>query len=327
MKPIQIAPGQFLRSGGGGRILAQNGYDVRALRTNDLLRKDEWKRYDEAIVRVARQRLGVVNRLRAAGLVFPAGNLGNLLVEWEKLSDFTEADQSMGLVSRGERDRAGFDLEAVPIPITHKEFEINLRHLTASRNRGSALDVTNGELAGAVVAEKLEETVINGSSVKVGGYTAYGFRNFPDRITANLGGDWDDSEYTGEEILQDVLGMIAALKAKNMYGPYEIFVGTAYDNKLNQDYKANSDKTIRQRILEMNDVSAITTSAKIPEGDVIMVQMTSNVVDLAVSQDIVTVEWAEMGGFNQAFVVFAAMAPRLKSDAEGQSGIAHYSKP
>lgn len=322
----QQAPKDFL-SGAPGRVLAANGFDVRALRTNTLLRKDEWKRYDEAVVRVARQRLAVVNRLRQAGLTFSAGDLGTLLVEWERLSDFTEANQSMGLVTRGERDRATWDLQAIPMPITSKEFEVNLRHLLASRRRGASLDTTNAELATAVVTEKLEDTVINGSSVKVGGSTAYGLRNFPDRLTGTLTADWAAAATTGEQILADVLTILKALQAKNMYGPYEIFLGTAYNNKLSEDFKANSDKTIRQRILEIDEIQAITTSARIPEGDVIVVQMTSNVLDLAISQDITTVEWAEMGGFNNVFVVFAAMAPRLKSDRAGQSGIAHYTKP
>lgn len=326
MDKTQQSPQEFL-GGGAGRRLAAANYDVRVLRTNGLLRKDEWVRFDEAVIRVARQRLGVVNRLRAAGLVYPAGDLGTLLVEWERLSDFSEAEQSMSLLAPPSRDRAAWDLQAVPIPITAKEFSVEMRHLLASRNRGSAIDVTNAELASAVVAEKLEDTVINGSTITVGGNKIYGLRNFPDRVTGSLSKDWADSATTGEDVVKDVLAIIAALQAKNMYGPYEIFVGTKYNHKLSEDYKSLGDKTIRERILDIDEVQAINTSARIPDGEVSVVQMTSNVIDLAVTQDITTVEWAERGGFNEVFMVFAAMAPRLKSDRAGQSGIAHYTKP
>jgi hypothetical protein len=320
------SPLDFLASGPGKRLAAA-GYDPKVLRTNGLLRKEEWVRYDEAVVRVARQRLGIIMRLRAKGLIYDAGNLGTLTVEWERLSDMTEAHQSMGLETRGQRDRATWDLQQIPIPITSKEFEVNIRHLTASRNRGSSLDVTNAELAGAVVSESLEGMIVNGSTVKIGGNQAYGLNNFPDRLTGTLTADWDVTTTTGEQILKDVLAMIKALQAKNYYGPYELFIGTSYNNKLAEDFKANSDKSIRARLLEIDELDAINTSAKIAAGAVHMIQMTSNVIDIAVAQDILTVEWAEMGGLLQEFLVFAAMAPRLKSDRAGQSGIAHYSKP
>jgi len=323
MTAVQSAPAVFLNSGSRAKLLAANNWDVSVLRTNALLRKDEWVRLDEAVVRVARQRLAIVETLRNRGLVYPAGNLGTLLVEWQRLSDFTEANQDMGLETRGEKDRPTWDLVAVPIPITHKEFEVNIRHLEASRQRGAALDTTMGELAAAVVAEKLEDTVLNGSKVKVGGAQAYGFRNFPDRVTGTIS-DWTDPDVTGNDILQDVLKMVKALEDVRHYGPFHLFLGTAYNARLRDDFKTYGDKTIRDRILEVDAIEGITTSALIPDGEVIIVQLTSDVVDLAVIQDITTVEWAEMGGFITQFVVFAAMAPRLKSDRKGQCGIGHF---
>lgn len=323
----QTSGAQFL-SGRPAQVLAANNWNVSALRTNSLLQKDEWVRLDQEVIEVARQRLGVVNTLRQYGLVFPAGNLGVLSVEWERLSDFTEANQDMGLETRGERDRPTWDLQSIPIPITHKEFEVNIRHLEASRQRGAALDTTAGALAGMVVAEKLEDTVLNGSNVQIGGSRAYGFRNFTDRQQGSLTGDWTDSDdstgVSGEEIVQDVLAMITKLEGVHYYGPYEMLVGTAYNARLRDDFKDFSDKTIRDRLLEIDSLQGITVSAKIPKDEVILFQTTRNVVDLAVIQDIVTVEWAEMGGFIQQFVVFAAMAPRMKSDRKGQSGIAHF---
>jgi hypothetical protein len=58
--------------------------------------------------------------------------------------------------------------------------------------------------------------------------------------------------------------------------------------------------------------------------EVLLVQLTSDVVDLPVGQDITTVEWDTKGGLQMHFKVMAAMAPRMKSDANGNTGIVHY---
>lgn len=318
----QSPAAQFF-SGRAAMVLMQNNWDIRALRTNALLQKDDWVRLDEAVVRVARQRLAIVDRFRQRGLVYPAGDLGTLIVEWQLVSDFGPAHQSMGLETRGERDRATWNLDAIPVPITHKEFELNLRHLLASRQRGAALDTTMGELAAAVVAEKLEDTMLNGSKVTIAGARAYGFRTFPYRVTGTIH-HWADPDVTGQQILDDTLAIIKALEAIGFYGPYEMFVGTAFNARLRDDFKPHSDKTIRERLLDIDSLEAITTSAFVPDGEVILFQATSDVADLAVIQDIATVEWQEMGGFISQFVVFAAMAPRLKRDARGKAGIAHF---
>lgn len=306
------------------RLIANN-FDVRALRTNALLRKDEWRSLDTAVITVARQRLAVVEDLRSRGLIHSLGGLGVLVDEYEKVSDMTPADQSMAGVTEGEFDTPEFELASVPIPITHKDFFVNVRRLQASRSRGSSIDVVSAELAGAVVAEKLEDTVINGSSVRIGGNIAYGFRNFPQRATGNLTVSWNDPATTGAQIMADVLAMVAEAEAMNYNGPYMLYVGTAYNGKLREDFKANGDKTIRDRILEIDAIQGIRSSARMPANEVVLVQLTSNVVQLSVGQDITTVEWSEMGGFVQRFRVFAAMAPRLKADHKGQTGIVHYS--
>lgn len=313
---------------GGGRTAAQrliaHEMDVNALRTNALLRKDEWKDLDEAVVRVARQKLSVVNALRSRNLTRNLGDLGTMLAEYERQSDMTAAEQTMSGVAPGERDTPDFDLKSVPVPITFKDFQLNVRRLTASRRRGESLDVSAGELAAALVAEKLEDTVINGSTVVIGGSTAYGLKNHPDRITGSLSQDWDGGSATGETILTDVLAMVKAAEAKNYYGPFIVVVGTSYNSELRKDFKANSDKTVRQRLLEEDAIDDILISAKLAADNVLLFQPTSNVVQLGVAQDIVTIEWDDMGGLIQLFKVMAAVVPIVKSDKESQSGVVHY---
>lgn len=318
--------------GGGGSTAAKllnNGFDLSVLRTNDLLRKDEWKALDTAVVRVARERLVAIQDLRNAGLTRNLGGLGVLIDEYEKLSDIEPAEQSMTGVAPSERDLAEYSLTGVPVPITFKDFEVNARLLAASRNRGSSIDTVNAEMAGRKVAEKLEDTLFNGSSVVIGGNTLYGYTNHPDRTTGSLTGDWSDTAtVAGTDILDDVLEMIEAEEALNFFGGWTLYVPTDYNARLRNEFKTNSDKTIRDRLMEIDTLDAIRVSTSLTggaSGEVVLVQMTSDVVDLSIGQDVTTVQWSYMGGLVESFKVMAAIAPRIKSNADGTTGIAHYS--
>ena len=89
-------------SGSPGKILAANGWDIRALRpyirdnkplrANDLLRKDEWKALDDALVEVARRQVGAVEDLIAAGVTRNLGSLGVMIDEYEALSSINDAE-------------------------------------------------------------------------------------------------------------------------------------------------------------------------------------------------------------------------------------------
>ena len=57
--------------------------------------------------------------------------------------------------------------------------------------------------------------------------------------------------------------------------------------------------------------------------EVVMPQLTRNVVDLAVAEDVQNVEWESGDGFSLFFKVYLAQAPRLKQDYAGNLGVAH----
>lgn len=303
------------------------GLSTNSLRTNALLRDDEWKRIDDRVIAVARERLVGVDDLRAAGLTVDIGGLGVLVAEYEKISDMEPAQQSLAGVTEGEEDLPEFTLAGVPIPITHKDFRVNVRHLEASRTRGASIDTSAAELAARLVAEKLEDTLFNGSSISFGSNTLPGYTTFTDRVTGSLNGDWATA--TGEEIVADMNAMVGAAEAINYFGPFTAYVPQSDMQYLRADYDTSTttfNKTILQRVLEIDAISAVRPTTKLTD-EVLLVQMTSDVIDMPVGSDIVTVEWDSKGGLTQHFKIMAAMAPRLKSDANGSTGIVHYSNP
>jgi len=309
------------------QALSANGMNPNSLRTNATLRKDEWKQFDEAIITVAQNRLVGVADLMSRGLVFNIANgLGTTVLEYEDVSDIEAAQVSMDAVTRGDGDRVEFDINYLPLPITHKDFQINIRVLEASRKLGNPLDTTMAELAARKVAEKNEEYLFQGaSSYAFGGGTIYGYVDAPNLNPVTLSEDWDASSCTGEDILDDVRAMKQASIDAMHYGPWVLYIPTAYETVLDDDFKAASDKTVRQRILEIAGVDSVTVADKLAANKVLLVQMTSDVVRMVQGLPLTTVEWQTQGNMVFHFKVMNILVPQVRFDQEGNSGITHLS--
>ncbi len=306
------------------RLLA-NGMNISALRTNDTLRKDEWIQFDTKLIPIFQQRLNGVGDLLNRGLRHDVRNgMGTTVVQWETVDDTRAADLSMDGLTRAQSDAVNYVLQSVPLPITHRDFYINLRALEASRKLGESIDTTNAELAARKVSEKLETTLFLGASAYTfGGGTIRGYLDFPNRNTIDLTTTWTNSGVTGTNILNDVLAMINALHTDRMFGPYILYVPTLYWIKLLEDFKTNSDKSIIMRLREIPFLEEIKVADFLTNANVLLVQMTSDVVDMVVGQQPSTVQWETQGGMLVNFKVMAIMVPRMKADQDGRSGIAH----
>lgn len=296
------------------------------LRAAGTLRKDEWITFDQVLVEEATIRLRAVADLRAAGLVRNGGGLGKTVYEYEKVSDMEPAQTSMDGLTRTENDRVEFLLAQLPMPITHKDFNINLRTLLASRERGESLDTTQIRVAGRLIAEQVESLLINGGPT-FAGLPIYGYRTHPDRNIVPFGtnGNWSQVAKTGENMLDDVLSMKAALEGDRMFGPYRLYIPSAYSTVIEEDFKANSDKSIRQRLMEVEGLQAITVVDQMPANNMIMVQLTPDVVTLIEGAPLQTVQWDIAGGFQINFKGMTIQVPLIRSDYDNRSGVAHMS--
>jgi hypothetical protein len=111
----------------------------------------------------------------------------------------------------------------------------------------------------------------------------------------------------------------------NMDGPFTLYVSRTVGNRLDEDYKANGDLTIRQRILQLDGIQSIMATGRLSGTSVLLVQTTSDVVQIIDGIQPTMVEWESHGGFQHNFKIFAIMLPRVRSDGFNQSGIVHYS--
>lgn len=291
------------------------------------LRYDEWKDIDRRVIGVATERFVGIADLISRGLTYNLGSVGITIAQWERSSDITEAQISMSGITAGENDRMLFENQSVPVPVIHKDFSLNWRNLEASRRFGQGLDLVQADAAARVVAEKSEDMLFAGASVQVNGSTIYGYTTHPNRNTVTLSEQWTASGKTGAEVLADVQGMLATARGDNMFGPFTLYIPGEYETKLDDDFAPSSGdtRTIRERIMKLNGIQDIKVADRLSNHNVLLVQMTSDVVDLAVAQDINTLEWDEKGGLQKLFKVMAIWVPRIKSDYDGRSGIVHLS--
>jgi hypothetical protein len=102
---------------------------------------------------------------------------------------------------------------------------------------------------------------------------------------------------------------------------------------MSDDYNPGTSdtRTIRERILALGQIADIRVADRLASGvtttvadhSVLLVQMTRDVVDLAIAQDINTTSWQMYGGMVERFKVWACWVPRIKSDFDGRSGVVH----
>ena len=295
--------------------------------TNATLRRDEWTRLDTAVLRIAEERLRGVADLKNAGLTFDLNNaMGTTVLEYHDLSDALSASMSMDGVTRGQNDRPNFTTNYLPLPIVHADYQLNQRVLTASRNMGNPLDTTLAERASRKVNEQLEDMLFTNTVYTYGGGTIYSYLNHPDRNTIGFSTNaWSNSSTKVGDIVQDVLDMKQASINDDHFGPWVLYIPTAYETILDQDYDNTRGNTVRERIEAITGIQKIMVIDKLPADNAVLVEMSTDVVRWINGMNLQNVEWQSEGGLVSHFKVMTIQVPQVRSDQQGQSGVVHLS--
>jgi hypothetical protein len=318
---------------------------------------------DTVVLRAARYRLRAWADLAAANSFGGFNGMSKMILEHETMSDPGEALVDFDGLTEGRHDEPRFQLEGLPLPITHSDFWFSSRRLAVSRNSGTPLDTTMGEAAARRVGESIEKTTIGistgvtygGNSTQTGGYgrtsQVYGYTNFPARltytsITAPTAGGWSPLS-----TLKSVLAMRDLLYAGKFYGPFMLYHSNDWDQYLDNDYYVLSSSgavaptiTLRERLKAIEGISdvkrldflfsAAPSASKGPGGEninitgtspftLVMVQMTPDVARAVNGMAITTVQWESVGGMRVNFKVMCIQVPQLRADYYGNCGICH----
>ncbi len=318
----------FIGGGQGHGPVAQKllacGMKVNALRTNATLRTREWEQLDTTVVQIAKQRLVAVNDLISRGLSYNLNGLATTVLQTENVSDMEAAELSMDGATEGQRDRVVFGSVYLPLPIISKDFTINSRLLNISRKLGEPLDTTQAGVASRLVAEKAEDMLCNGASAYTfGGGTIRGYTDHANRNTVSLAVSWTTA--TGAQIIANVIDMKQASIDDRHYGPWFMYIPTAYETPLDADYVSGYPKTIRQRILEIDGIAGVRVADKLAANNVILVELMPETARMVVGLQPTTVEWETKGGMVLHYKVMAILVPQIRADQDNRSGVIHLS--
>jgi len=233
----------------------------------------------------------------------------------------------MSGLTEGDNRTVDFSEQVVPIPVTHADFSLDWRKLTNMENMpGDMIDTSHISQATRRVSEKLEELLFRGdSSININGNSLEGLMNFSDAVdvtsgTPSLSGDWGG---TPGNIYDDVRNWIERAYDVNYTGPYTLFLNYTQLHEIRQvDAEGTGDiGTAEDRLEALPELDRIVPVQELDDSEGVLVDMSEEVLDLSIAADIQAVEWESHGGMKANYKVMAVLAPRLKSDYEGNTGI------
>lgn len=298
---------------------------IGMFRTLSPLPKLAQELFDRKVVTVGLDRLAVVRTIIEAGLTVNLPNwLGIMSIYWESRGRSGRAQTTMVPKARGERQMPNLSPHNLPIPCTWDDFSLNIRVLAAAQRTGAPLET--GMVADATrnVNETIEDTFINGG-VTVEGMTTPGLLGSPFLSPFTDTQSWSSVDHSGEDIVKDIELLVAKAEANRRFGPYVLFIPTAYNLKINlEDYKAFSSDTIYTRLSTMTFGQGnlkIVVADQLPADTVVLVQLTDEIVDVIIGQQPTVISWSDGPGFERFFIVLACIVPRIKQDFNEKMGI------
>jgi hypothetical protein len=111
------------------------------------------------------------------------------------------------------------------------------------------------------------------------------------------------------------------------YGPWIIYIPTAYETVLDEDYDTSgtSTQTIKDRLLKISGIKDIRVSDKMPSNNIVMIELSSEVVRWVTGMNMQNVQWSSEGNLVHNYKVMTIQVPQIRADQDGNSGIVHLS--
>jgi hypothetical protein len=341
------------RDDGKSYITINNKNHVLAANNATLL-YDEWKNFDNVIIKAFQEDLTFASGIMSRGLTYPLANpLGTTIVIHQNMSNAMQAQMAMDANVQNSGDTPEFGEGGVPIPIISSGFNIDIRFLNAARTSQVPLDTTNSEFAARANAVWLENLTLFGkgditdtekvtldfSSTTVTAALRYTYGNYKidgvfskdEAVDYPLGYDWLAATTTGVNMVSDVLNMKQALTEQGYGGDAVLHLPSYMSIRLAEDYKsaeASTTMTIMNRLEQIRGVSYEFHDAigRITPGsgeyvNMAMIAMRSDVIRMINGFESMLVQWDTQGGMNTNYRILTIMVPELRTRQAGDCGI------
>jgi len=147
----------------------------------------------------------------------PPLGFGSEVIGYDKLTEMSQARIDLEWGAGFSEDTVQLTRARVPMPVLHKEFELNRRQVEASQRNGTPLPTTAVDAATYAVAKEEDKLVIQGHSVDGTVYDVPGLYNASGK-NSDTGADWG----TATNIPITLQEGIAKLQEDNIPGPYTL---------------------------------------------------------------------------------------------------------
>jgi len=262
------------------------------------------------------------------GLVYPVPNwIGVSSIKRRKAGRAGAAKRSMVPENavRGERWRLDQGSNTWPLYCTWDHFDWTIREEAAAERLGDPLDTSHAENANENINLLIEDQTINGltdkdgSPMTIDGLAAPGLLSSTHTTTYST---W--TGLTGKQIVDVVRGMLNTQRLHRKTGPQSLYLPGNFQSVTMDQYAAGYPKTILAALkeLEYNNLPLnIKVAEGLPDGVVVMIEMSRKTVQVAVGQGPVPISWTVPPGWRRYNMIVAAMVTMVFPDYDGNYGV------
>lgn len=288
------------------------------------VRHEDFLTIQETIIEVRRRALNGISDLLAAPGMRVSAAITDQLIGFENINEFQAASQEMN-PTRYDNNDTVFTEDYTPNPITHSSFSVPWRQQGFDYKGSLGMSESVRQ-----VSERLEETLFNGNSnisvsFNSSNHVIYGYTTHPNRGVDTIS-DWTlpaNSEAVITET-NTAIGLMFADQGGVSNDSLTLYVANDIWTNFQNDFKANSDKSIMQRLMEIAQISAVKPGEKLASKTAVLVEMLPRTVQLGVAQDIISVPHTKTNPMApQWMTTYAAMVQHIKVDANNKTGIMH----
>jgi hypothetical protein len=93
---------------------------------------------------------------------------------------------------------------------------------------------------------------------------------------------------------------------------------------MSKDYSAAyPGSTLRSKLREIDEISYVRKAERLSDFQVLLVQLKPETIQAINGMALTTVQWEEEGGMELMYKVLGIMVPRIRANADGDTGIVH----
>lgn len=299
---------------------------------------ESWKAIDDEVMGYQTNYRSAFNDVKNAGLTKQVSEY-SLTFTSQKMGGTEDAVRDMDGLANRSVDSPNFDVDVLPMFVTHKDFEISWRKKGAfganvydKGGLGISWDSSMIEEGIDKIERMHEKVIFEGWSIPYGGNYVYGYTNFAERNQVDLSYDWAASTTTSAQIFADFKSLWEECTINNFQpmDKIKVYIHPSVAERFVDDYKDNYAKTLKARCMELEGIESISVSSYVPSAqDVVMVRMASSSVRIIQgTPNIVPVMWYDNAGMMDKLTLMSIQEPQLRADLDGNTSITHgkYSK-